>query len=102
MIRICNLSGQITLEDNDFWFAFFDTITDKFLELDQEQVWSSWQDFEKDYKNHYQDIGFPESRPLSRFKSLFSSLTSNSNSSSDKSESFNKDYVQFSLRENFD
>lgn len=75
MIRICNLTGQITLEDNDLWFAFFDTIPDKFLEYNGSQVWSSWKDFEEDFIEYYSGR-FPSSRPIERFKSLFESMSS--------------------------
>ena len=73
MIRICNLSGQITLEDNDFWFAFFDTITDKFLSFDGTPIWENWKDFETDYKTYYGEAK-SKSRPIERFKSLYEGI----------------------------
>ena len=39
MIRYIDLSGMITLEDNDFWFAWYNTITDKFLTFHNTQIW---------------------------------------------------------------
>ena len=72
MIRICNLSGQITLENDDIWFAFFDTISDRFLVFDDTQVWAKWEEFETDYNfelNTY--MTDPSTRPIERFKSLY-------------------------------
>jgi hypothetical protein len=59
MIRFINLGKQIWAVDeedersdpeffSDFprHFAFWDTITKRFLEFDDEQIWTNWQAFE--------------------------------------------------------
>jgi hypothetical protein len=46
MIRFIDLGKQIGIDEE--WpreFAFFDTVSDKFLKFGNEQVWESWNDF---------------------------------------------------------
>ena len=62
MLRFIDLKGQLT--DGDADFAWYDTITDKFLTFSGNQTWSSWDDFAVDYE-------ISEQFPLSRFKPLF-------------------------------
>jgi hypothetical protein len=45
MIRFIDLTGQIT---DEFEFALYDTITDKFVEYSGNQTWSSVDDFISD------------------------------------------------------
>lgn len=47
-------------------FAFFDTITNLFLEIDGEQTWTSWEDFESALQGAYGDAfkALPKHRPL--------------------------------------
>lgn len=49
MIRFLNLGSQISMEDGDVDFAFYDTVADRILEFSGNQVWPSWADFELDY-----------------------------------------------------
>jgi len=66
MIRFIDLTDQI-LED-EFCFAWFNTVTDTFIELGSEQVWHSWNEFEKDYLNLPNNWG---TYKLDRFRGLF-------------------------------
>lgn len=49
MIRFIDLRGQIVTLSNDAHFAFFDTVSDKFLEFSGFQEWDSIEDFTADY-----------------------------------------------------
>lgn len=54
MKRFIDLGSQITDNDQELrQFAFFDTIGDYFETFDQEQVWSSWDEFLQCYNDHY-------------------------------------------------
>jgi len=64
MIRFINLTGQITCDDDDFWFAWYDTITNTFMSFDDIQVFDSWEDFVECWKE-------TKIYPLERFESLF-------------------------------
>lgn len=66
MIRFIDLGKQIGGDDEEWFrqFAFFNTISDRFLEYNHAQVWSNWEDFEKDYKL------YPDGYTLERLKSL--------------------------------
>jgi len=69
MIRFIDLGTQICHPDDDDpipEFAFYDTVTDRFLEIEGTQTWASWNDFEDDY-DEYVNYKF---YPLERFKSL--------------------------------
>lgn len=50
MIRFINLTGQLTLDESDPAFAFFDTVTDKFCTFQGFQTWDSIEEFKKDYE----------------------------------------------------
>lgn len=66
MIRFINVSNQII--ENEFCFAWYDTIRDKFIKVNNKQVWSSWQKFEEDYLiTGHSNSTFT----LDRFSSLF-------------------------------
>ena len=65
MIRFVNVTGQITFASDDFWFAWYDTITDTFMEFNNTQVWSSWKEFEEDL-NKSNNI-----HSLEKFKELY-------------------------------
>lgn len=45
MIRFINLTGQITLDDNDFYFAWYNTINSKFMSFDDQQIFCCWASF---------------------------------------------------------
>ena len=49
MIRFINLTGQIFIDDDDPYFAWYDTVIDEFMTFSDCQVWDSWGDFVKDY-----------------------------------------------------
>jgi hypothetical protein len=67
MIRFLNLKNQICEGQNDF--AFFDTVSDTILTFGDEQVFSSLQDFEENYKQSYMNEE-GGTCPLSRFTGL--------------------------------
>lgn len=46
MIRGINLGNQI--EEEFTYFAFWDTVTDKFIEISGSQAWKSWDDCYED------------------------------------------------------
>ena len=64
MLRFIDLKGQITEDESDF--AWFDTVTDKFVEVNGCETWKTWTDFVDDYErdDHY-------NFPLDRFSALF-------------------------------
>lgn len=73
MIRFVNLTGQLTLEDDEFYFAWFDTVTDRFLSFYGEQVFSSWDNFREAFLDHLRDKSpIHDHRDLSRFYGLYS------------------------------
>jgi len=47
MIRFINLTNQITEDTKEF--AFYNTVTDKFIEFSENQTWQSIDDFIQDY-----------------------------------------------------
>jgi hypothetical protein len=63
MIRFVDLGCQI--DDGIRYFAWFDTITDKFMIIGDEHIFDSWEDFEVSWKCGARNI------ELERFKSLF-------------------------------
>jgi len=73
MIRFIDLGDQITC-DGTKEFAWFDTVTDKFLEFNDTHVWGSWDEFDQDLR-----ASIPEnliesndsSYWIGRFKRLF-------------------------------
>lgn len=70
MIRFIDLGNQICPYDTDcdsFMFAWWDTITDTFIEFFGSQIWGTWEEFEID---HGLEEDVPESWPLERFKKL--------------------------------
>lgn len=50
MKRFIDLTGQLTLEDHDRAFAWFDTVTDRFETHGDLQTWETWSEFERDYE----------------------------------------------------
>lgn len=66
MIRFIDLTGQI---DDEFQFAWWNTIVDKFLEFDQAQTWYSWEDFEADFR--HEERGYVHEDYLERLRALF-------------------------------
>lgn len=70
MIRFIDLRGQIDeVEDTPVHFAFFDTVSDRFVEMNATQEWSSRALFVGDYRAEYPD-GNPQSRSIERFLGL--------------------------------
>jgi hypothetical protein len=69
MIRFIDLGDQI-IEDYP-QFAWFDTITDTFIEMSGDQTWDNWEEFEESYNIEKEAGNIPESWPLERFKRLF-------------------------------
>ena len=68
MIRFIRIEkGKI--DDETEYFAWWDTIYDRFMAFDGEQMFESWEDFEK----HYLESGCAKSHtcPISRFYALF-------------------------------
>jgi hypothetical protein len=59
MIRFIDMGRQIWIDDQDLdcpqYFAFWDTVTNRFLEFGSEQAWSSWEEFEESLKDQYSD-----------------------------------------------
>jgi hypothetical protein len=50
MIRFVDIGHQIIFDpESPRHFAFFDTVTDKFLTFAGEQVFDSWRDFEESF-----------------------------------------------------
>jgi len=101
MIRFINLTGQIYVvppDDSDPHFAWFDTITDGFMEFNDSQEWHTWNDFVDDLtiylKEHHKnsppvDNVFHEKRKdeiLSRFRKLYQFKTHPTNSSPSSEE----------------
>jgi hypothetical protein len=80
MIRFIDLGIQISCDpEGDRHFTFFDTITDTFIRVNDEQIWTAWIDFEEDFMKMLQDpdvdSGFlfaewPANQYLKRLKSL--------------------------------
>lgn len=52
MVRFVDLGKQLAVDETDpEWprqFAFFDTISDTFMEINGSQVWDTWIDFHTD------------------------------------------------------
>ena len=63
MIRFIDLTDQIL--DDEFCFAWYDTVIDEFIEIGDVFVWYSWSEFEFDYKNDKPKFA------LDRFHGLF-------------------------------
>lgn len=65
MIRFIDLRKQIGGEDEEWLreFAFFDTISSRFIEYKNAQTWNCWSDFERDHSGS-------EDYSLERFKNL--------------------------------
>ena len=67
MIRFVDLGKQIGGDDED-WdreFAFYNTVSDRFINFGGSQIWATVSDFESDYKKFANN-----DHPLERFLSL--------------------------------
>lgn len=53
MIRFVYIGGQILTGRREF--AWWCTVTDRFLEFSENQVWRDWSDFEFDFKTEEDD-----------------------------------------------
>ena len=72
MIRFVDLTGQIYLDD-ELCFAWWDTISDRFMEFDECVKFVTW----KEFVDAYLDSDCPY--PLDRFTSLFPKRITNAN-----------------------
>jgi len=73
MIRFVNLKGKI-FNDEDNYFAWYDTITERFLEFSGHQIFISWEDFEEEFNEFLKDdlaIRKHNFTDLERFRKLF-------------------------------
>lgn len=66
MIRLVNISAEDEVTTGGYCFAWFDTVTEKFLEYCGTQVWETWNEFEQDW---IEDVS--HTPPIERFKTLF-------------------------------
>jgi len=74
MIRYVDIGDQI-MEDSS-QFAWWNTIRDKFLEFDGNQVWDTWCEFEVDFWHEYnylegKTLNHKLREYLARFKRLY-------------------------------
>jgi len=67
MIRIVNISKDDQVIADRDCFAWFDTITDEFIDFSDNSVWASWGDFMDDFNDD--DKGYS----ASRFSGLYDS-----------------------------
>jgi hypothetical protein len=66
MIRYVNIPAEAEVIPGSPAFAFFDTVTDRFVELAGSQVWANWHDFAQDF-----EADPPNScQPIDRFRNL--------------------------------
>lgn len=76
MIRFIDLGEQIGIPGIKH-FAWWDTITDEFLEFSTSLIWETWDQFEADYRFSFPTTekilkGYiPNPERLARFKRLF-------------------------------
>jgi hypothetical protein len=69
MIRFIDLRGQIyEVEDTPVHFAFFETVTETFLRIDNNEEWTTRADFERDHRAEYGER--VAARTLLRFTKL--------------------------------
>ena len=72
MIRFIDLGDQILEGTKEF--AWWNTITDSFMEFCGVQAWESWEEFERDFRHEDKRVyivGEPDLYSISRFKGLF-------------------------------
>jgi hypothetical protein len=72
VIRYVDLNDQIV--EGCFEFAWFDTVTDRFFDIDGEQTWESWKDFKHDLVMYMVRGRVPEqeqNETLARFFKLY-------------------------------
>jgi len=68
MVRFIDIGDQITLNEGDGQFAWWNTIVDVFMDFNDNQVWDNWLDFCHDYG---QDNPWGKRMyPLERFERL--------------------------------
>lgn len=66
MIRHVNISAEDQVIPDTPCFAWFNTVDDTFLSFSGDQVWATWEDFERDWRD---EAG--RKHPLERFRGLF-------------------------------
>ena len=71
MIRLIDLTGQITCDETDktFLFAWFNTVTDTFMNFNDSQIWYSWENFELDFR--FEEIECGKTYEFERFREIF-------------------------------
>ncbi len=62
MIRYIEIGDQIC--DGENYFAWYNTVSSEFLNLDGMQVWGSWREFELDFE-------FEKMDGIERYRGLF-------------------------------
>ena len=73
MIRFINLTGQIAVDD-EFEFAWYDTITDEFMRYGGSVTWLSFKEFESDLLSDLRKARTKENiqdEMLGRFRALY-------------------------------
>ena len=78
MIRFINLTGQIFIDDEPH-FAWFDTITDEFMEFNDSQDWHTWDEFVDDLTEYLKRAYVSKkvaTEILERFQRLYQFKTS--------------------------
>jgi len=71
MIRFVDLGKQIGLDEE--WpreFAYFDTIVDLFVKVNDEHLWASWDEFKESYRMEHTTDAPENFYPLERFENL--------------------------------
>ena len=69
MIRFVDMTDALEL-DGERAFAWFDTVTDTFMEFVGEEIWHSWASFAVDWEEDRLSRANPKSE-IERFRRLF-------------------------------
>ena len=69
MIRYVPISKEIDVMPETDCFAWFDTVTDTFVTLCGDQVWTTWSEFETDFQHDATHKYY-----LERFRRLFPNM----------------------------
>lgn len=64
MIRYVDIS--VSLGEDSYNFAWWDTVNDRFMIVGRAQAWETWADFEQSLS---EDLNYPQA--LERFKNLY-------------------------------
>ena len=74
MVRFIDLTDQIL--NDTFLFTWYNTINDTFININGEQTWFSWKEFEYDFLTMENDWGIYN---IDRFRKLFPKEQANGN-----------------------